>query len=77
MPEIIPIPETKTGVKNMIIQAVPGINERYAQRAAYRMIRKQEKHAETLDFYQQLRILGIISDPTPRDAIRNIERQAT
>jgi len=31
---------------------------------------------EQFDFYESLRIFGVITDTTPRDAIRNMEREA-
>ncbi|WP_180345563.1 hypothetical protein [Brevibacterium sediminis] len=47
----------------------PGINKRFAERAA-----KKLKAMRTIpDFYEGLRVLGIHTDSTARDAIRNIE----
>ena len=69
-----------------IMEAQPGINKRYAQRAAYRIKRQmdwQAAHDERIKnmtedqmYDEGLRILGIITDTTPRDAIKNIERMA-
>lgn len=64
---------TATGFKNRIIEANPGINVRYAERVANRLKRRADRMQERFDFDRELRILGIISDPTSRDAIRNIE----
>lgn len=38
-------------------------------------IRMHRKRDEIRDFEDGLRILGIITDVTPREAIRNMERQ--
>ena len=50
----------------------PGRNKRVAERAA----RKLQKTRTIPDFYEGLRVLGIHTDSTARDAVRNIERTA-
>lgn len=69
------MPETNTasGFQTRILEAVPTMNRNYAKRVAYRLKRRAERMQEHFDFDRELRILGIISDPTSRDAIRNIE----
>jgi hypothetical protein len=42
-----------------------------AKRIAWRMV-----NAAEIDFFTELRILGITNDPTPKQAIRNLERTA-
>lgn len=64
---------TITGFKNRIIEASPGINEEYAKRVATRLKKRMDRMTEEFDFFAELRILGIISDPTARDAIENLE----
>lgn len=69
----MPENNTATGFKNRIIEANPGINERYAERVASRLKRRADRMQEAFDFDHELRISGIITDTTSRDAIRNIE----
>ena len=45
-----------------------------AQRLAVRIARRAEKMQQEFDFFESLRVLGMTSDPTARDAVRNIER---
>ena len=45
-----------------------------AQRLAIRIARRAEKMQAEFDFFESLRVLGMTSDPTARDAVRNIER---
>lgn len=44
-----------------------------ADRLGVRMKRRAERQQEEFDFFASLRILGIQSDPTARDAIFNVE----
>ncbi|MGP5219461.1 hypothetical protein [Arthrobacter rhombi] len=69
MPEIL----TASEYKNEIIAAVPGVNHNFAARCAKRMKRTAENRAEQFDFYESLRILGIVTDNTARDAVANLE----
>lgn len=76
MPENKP---TATGFQNRILEAVPGMNPRYAQRLAYRTKRRMDWATRWVDapvetvYEEGLRILGIHSDITARDAVRNME----
>ena len=45
-----------------------------AQRLAVRIARRAEKMQQEFDFFEHMRILGMTSDTTARDAVRNIER---
>ena len=73
---------TATGFKKRILAAVPDMNERYAQRLAYRVNRRMDHYTRFVDlpvesvYEEGLRILGIMPDPTARDAVRNIEAVA-
>lgn len=83
MPENI---TTAHGFKLRIMEANPGINQRYAERVAKRIKRQMDYEAERDAYFKSLtadetyevglRILGLHSDTTARDAITNIERQA-
>ena len=44
-----------------------------AQRLALRIAKRAQAMQELFDFERELRILGIASDPTARDAVRNLE----
>lgn len=44
-----------------------------AQRLAVRIARRAEAMQEQHDFYESLRVLGIYTDTTARDAVRNME----
>ena len=45
-----------------------------AQRLAVRIARRAEKMQQEFDFFESLRILGMTTDTTARDAVRNLER---
>lgn len=45
-------------------------------RMAVKITKRMTAMNEDLDFFQALRILGLISDTTARDAIRNLEAAA-
>ena len=47
-----------------------------AQRLAIRIARRAEKMQAEFDFFESLRVLGMTTDTTARDAVRNIERNA-
>lgn len=59
-------------IQAFIMREQPGINKRFAERSA----RKLQKMRTAPDFYEGLRVLGIHTDSTARDAVRNIERTA-
>lgn len=70
---VMPEANTATGFKNRIIEAVPGINHNFAARCAGRIKRRADRMQEEFDFFESMRILGLITDTTARDAIRNLE----
>lgn len=45
-----------------------------ARKLSIRLARRMEAMSEEFDFYESLRILGMTTDTTARDAVRNIER---
>lgn len=65
---------TATGYKNRMIAL--GVNENLAKRLAKRLVYRAQMMQEELDFYAELRILGVQVDPTPVQAIRNLEEVA-
>lgn len=73
---------TAWGFQQRIMSAHPGMNKRYAQRVAYRLKRRMDFDTRWVganpdDVYEEgLRILGILTDPTARDAVRNLEAAA-
>ena len=50
------------------------ISESKARRLGVRLARRAERMQEEFDFYEGLRVLGIQSDPTAREAVYNIEK---
>ena len=72
-------PKTATQYRNEIVdyflKAGAPISKSRAMKEGIRMHRLNQYQER--DFYESMRILGIISDPTPRNAITNIERQAS
>jgi hypothetical protein len=71
MPEI-----STTALESRIRREFPTVSTSQAKRAAKRIAWRMVNAAE-IDFYTSLRNLGIISDPTPREAIRNLEAVAS
>lgn len=67
---------TITGYQKRILEAAPAIGKNKAERLAIKLVKRQERMLEQFDFDESLRIFGVITDTTPRDAIRNIEREA-
>ena len=55
-----------------ILNVDPTMNKNYAHRLAGNIKRAAERR--DLGFYEALRILGIYTDTTARDAVRNAER---
>lgn len=55
-----------------LTEADPTMLHSYAHYIAGKMQRAAQRR--DLGWYEALRILGITSDPTPRTAVRNIER---
>ena len=65
---------TTTGYKNRMIAL--GVNENLAKRLAKRLAYRAQMMQEEFDFFTELRILGVQVDPTPVQAIHNIEEAA-
>jgi hypothetical protein len=64
---------TITGYQKRILEAAPQLGKNKAERLAIKLAKRQERMQEQFDFDESLRIFGVITDTTPRDAIRNIE----
>ena len=64
---------TITEVKAYILRERPETNKRFAERSAQKLVLHRE---EAGTFFECLRILGMTTDSTARDAVRNIERNA-
>ena len=56
-----------------LIEADPTMLQSYAHYIAGKMQRAAQRRE--LGWFEALKILGITSDPTPRLAVRNIERE--
>lgn len=69
MPEI-----STTALEARINREFPAVSKSQAKRAAKRIAWRMVNAAE-IDFYAALRILGITNDPTPKQAIRNLDRR--
>ncbi|MGP5395974.1 hypothetical protein [Arthrobacter rhombi] len=67
---------TTTGFEKRVIEAVPGVKKSRAQRIAAKLVKRQARMNEQFDFEESLRILGIITDTTARDAVANLEAVA-
>jgi len=67
---------TITGYQKRILETAPEVGKNKAERLAIKLVKRQERMQEQFDFYESLRIFGVITDTTPRDAIRNIEDAA-
>lgn len=59
---------TITGYQKKIEQAVPGIKDGKARRLAQKIAKRAQDMQAEFDFYESLRILGVISDPTAKHA---------
>lgn len=68
---------TATGYRNRLLEEAPAlgiqVSKKQAEKIGIRIARRIESQMVELDFYEALRIMGIISDPTARDAIRSLE----
>lgn len=62
---------TVTEVQAYILRECPGTNKRFAERSARTLVKYRD---DIGTFFECLRILGMTNDPTPRKAVRNIER---
>ncbi|KUM31612.1 hypothetical protein AQ436_00280 [Arthrobacter sp. EpRS66] len=65
---------TVTGYQKKIMDAVPEMKKSKAEKLAHKIAKRAALMQEQFDFFESLRIMGIISDPTARDAVRNLER---
>lgn len=61
------------GFENRIRAEFPALSKSQVKRAAKKIKYVMDNMSEVTDFYAGLRILGVITDSTPRDAIRNLE----
>ena len=68
MPEI-----STTGFEKLIAAEAPNLSRGRVKALAKRIAYRAQSMQEQFDFFAELRILGLVSDPTARDAIRNIE----
>lgn len=62
-----------TGFEKRIADAAPSLSRGQVKKIARKLAHRAEQMQTVDDFYTALRILGVSSDPTARDAIRNIE----
>lgn len=71
---------TATGYRNRLLEEAPAlgiqVSKKQAEKIGIRIARRIESQMVELDFYEALRIMGIISDPTARDAVRSLEMAA-
>lgn len=67
---------TVTGYQKKIMEAVPEMKKSKAEKLAHKIAKRAQLMQEQFDFFEALRIMGIISDPTARDAVRNMEAAA-
>ena len=66
-PTVMP-ENTAWGFQQRIMAEFPDTNKNYAKRVAYRMKRRMDSMTEVFDFYEALRILGMTTDTTARQA---------
>lgn len=64
---------TVTGYQKRIMQAAPGIKKSKAEKLAHKIAKRAAAMQTEFDFFESLKILGVISDPTARDAVKNLE----
>ena len=71
------MPETQTGWQNKIaehcFEHMIAVSRGQIKKMAYKIHKRAIESQEPLDFEHALRILGIHSDTTARDAARNLE----
>lgn len=67
---------TTTGYEKRIAAADPSLSKGKVQRLANRIAKRAAAMQEQFDFFAELRILGVIADPTARNAVKNIEAGA-
>ena len=64
------------GFERRIARECPSLSRSQAKAAAKKIKYIMDNMTEVFDFYEGLRIMGIISDPTARDAVRSLEMAA-
>lgn len=64
-----------TGYENRLRTEAPHLSKGQVKKLAHRIAKRADRMQAEFDFFAELRILGIITDTTARDAIRNIERE--
>lgn len=64
------------GFERRISTEFPTLSRSQVKRAAKKIAWRSENMQIVEDFYESLRILGLISDTTARDAIRNLAAAA-
>lgn len=70
------MPEISThGYERRIASEFPSLSRGQVKKTAKKIFWMAENMHEVFDFYEGMKILGIITDTTARDAIRNIERE--
>lgn len=67
---------TVTGYQKKIMEHAPHLSKSKAEKLAHRIAKRVDRMLTEHEFFEQLRILGIISDPTARDAAQNLEATA-
>lgn len=67
---------TTTGYQKKIMEAVPGIKKSKAEKLAHKIAKRAAFMQTEFDFFEALRILGMVTDTTARDAVRNLEQVA-
>ncbi|MGP9682022.1 hypothetical protein [Brachybacterium sp. AOP3-A1-3] len=65
-----------TGFEKRIAAEAPDLSRGQVKKLAARLARRAADMQEEFDFYECLRILGMTSDTTARDAIRSMEAAA-
>lgn len=65
-----------TGFEKRIADAAPNLSRGQVKKIARKLTHRAERMQTVEDFYAALRVLGISSDPTARDAITNMEAAA-
>lgn len=68
------MPKTSThGFERRIATECPQLSRGQVKAAAKKIMFIAQNMQETFDFFEGLRILGMVTDTTARDAIRNLE----
>lgn len=61
------------GFERRIATEAPHLSRGRVKALAKRITYRAQSMQEQFDFFAEMRILGLISDPTARDAIRKVE----